>query len=1139
MSKSNFTFIARRYPKIFEAALEAERQVYTKAVISGFSCRQAMELLLNWVYDIDVEYELPYQPTLAAKLRADCFQRDVPPKIIRELEYIRKIGNNAVHDRRINSRETLSGVKFLFHFCQYVVRTYTDGAIPTTFDESIIPVDDPVKVAIREFAQLKALHESTLKKQAALQQKVAENDVLKAERAALQKEIAALKAANKDLPIPESSVSEAETRRLYIDADLKAIGWDISAENVAEYEVDNMPKTINPTGKGYIDYVLWGDDGLPLALVEAKQTCRSAKEGKVQAAIYADCLEKRFGRRPIIFYTNGFETYIWDDQFYRPRRIFGFYAKDELELLVERRISRKDIRKYTPNPAIAGRYYQREAIQRICDTFVMDGESGLTSNRRKALAVMATGSGKTRTAIALVDILMKANWAKRVLFLADRTALVTQAKRSFNDNVGHLTAIDLTKEIEDNTTRLVFSTYPTISNRIDNAKNEAGTVYGVGHFDLIIVDEAHRSIYKKYEDIFHYFDSLVVGLTATPKDETHADTYAAFECENGNPTYFYELDQAIKDGYLVPPKKMKMGTKFLRRGIKYSELTKAEKEKFEKLFAARGEEVPEVIDPSAINRWLFNKDTVIKVLDALMTRGHKVESGDKIGKTIIFAKSQDHADFIQEVFEEQYPEYKGVFAQTISHRDKKYAQDLIDKFKDPKRYPQIAISVDMLETGIDVPEIVNLVLFKPIYSVSKFWQIIGRGTRLCENLFGVEQDKQNFLVFDCFGNCDYFEALLDEESTETGNLQKSVSHRIFELRIQLAEALRSAQFQDDLMQKFRNDLLDVSHELVKSLYGQRKEVFRVRMRLTIIKKYAKRDNWNDLSSDLINISDEIGPLVTLKDKDEKAKLFDALLYKMQLAYCNGDASFDRGKQNLVQRARRLATLSNIPVVRDKMPLITRIQSEQFWKELSFPILEKIRIELRDLMNLLKTDKTDIAYTNFADELDEMSEPEDLKLPSAPANYLDRVRSFVRNNQDYMVIQKLRTNKPITSDELSKLEQLLFDGGERGTKSDFIKATNTSQPIGQFIRSILGLDRNAAMTAFSTFLEKGNLSANQQQFLEIIINNFTINGFIDPAQLYESPYTDINIAGLDGVFDDGDSSMIVSIIRGVNGNAEVA
>lgn len=676
-------------------------------------------------------------------------------------------------------------------------------------------------------------------------------------------------------------------------------------------------------------------------------------------------------------------------------------------------------------------------------------------------------------------------------------------------------------------------------NRIDNAKNEAGTVYGVGHFDLIIVDEAHRSIYKKYEDIFHYFDSLIVGLTATPKDETHVDTYKSFDCEIGNPTYYYELEKAVNDEFLVPPKKINMGTKFLRRGIKYSELSKAEKEAYEKLFEKRGEEVPDFIDPTAINRWLFNEDTVIKVLDALMTKGHKVESGDKIGKTIIFAKSQKHAEFIQEIFDKQYPEYRGKYAQTISYKDQKYAQDLIDKFKTAKQYPQIAISVDMLETGIDVPEIVNLVLFKPIYSVSKFWQIIGRGTRLCENLYGLEQHKEDFYVFDCFGNCDYFEALMEEESNENGYLQKSVSHRIFELRILLAEALRASQFQEDALQDYRNDLLAVSHELVKGLYAQRKEVFRVRMRLNLIKKYAKRPKWNDIGGDFQEITDEIGPLVILDDKDEKAKLFDALLYKMQLAYCNGDASFERGRKNLINRARRLATLSNIPIVRDKMPLLTRIQSEQFWKELSFPSLEKIRTELRNLMSLLKPDKQDDEYTNFADDLSEVSEPEALRLPTAPANYMDRVRSFIRTNQDYMVIQKLRTNKPITSVELRQLEQLLFDGGERGTKADFIKATDTSQPIGQFIRSILGLDRNAAMAAFSTFLEKGNLTANQQQFLEIIISHFTVNGHLNPAQLYESPYTDIDMAGLDGVFDDRDCSMIVSIIRGVNGNAEVA
>lgn len=1133
MKTTNFEFIQRRWPNIYDAAVEAEQQVFTKAITSGMYCRQAMELLLNWVYDIDVEYELPYQNTIAAKLRADCFQNDVPRDIIRELEAIRRIGNNATHNRKITSREALLGVKALFHFCQYAILTYTDDAYPKSFVESYIPADDPVKVALREIAQLKEALQKQQEITARQQELLEANTAEKAAHEALKLEFKTLKDKNKHTPIPDSDISESETRRLYIDSDLKAVGWDLSAENVVEYEVHNMPRHINPTGKGYIDYVLWGDDGLPLAIVEAKKTCVDAKKGKAQASVYADCLEKIFGRRPVLFYTNGFETWLWDDQFNIPRNVYGFYSKDQLQLMVDRRSTRKDIRTFTPDPAIAGRYYQKEAIQRITEAFVTDGADGLIGNRRKALVVMATGTGKTRTAIALVDILMKANWAKRVLFLADRNALVTQAKRNFNDLLGHLSAIDLGKESEDKTTRLVFSTYPSMLNRIDDARNSYGTIYGVGHFDLIIVDEAHRSIYKKYEDIFTYFDALMIGLTATPRGETHKDTYQAFDCEPGNPTYYYELDQAVSDGFLVPPKKISFATKFLRRGIKYNELPEEEKEEYEKAFAQWGE-VPDEIDAAAINRWLFNKDTVVKVLDALMSNGHKVNSGDKIGKTIIFARTQEHAEFIEKVFNEQYPEHSGHFARTISYKDQKYAQDLIDKFKAPDRHPEIAISVDMLDTGIDVPEVVNLLLFKPVFSKSKFWQMIGRGTRLCPDLFGPGKDKEDFYVFDCFGNFEYFD--VSPEGVTSGSGIKSVSHRIFELRIFLAEALRAPEYQEESFQKYRNLLLDISNEMVKELY-ENKDKFRIKMRLAILKKYVDRIVWNELNHGKVNeVCDQLGPLMSLKDPDEKAKLFDVLLFKMQLAYCSGDPVFEKGKKTLINKSARLANNANVPAIREKLPLLQRIQADGFWKEITLPSLEYIRMELRGLMRLLSPDTQDTVYTNFEDELGEWADPEDVLMPSAPSNYLARVKSFIRKNRDYIVIQKIITNQPITQQELNQLEDLLFDGQERGTKNDFIEATGNSRPLGLFIRSILGLDRNAALQAFSTFLEKGNLTADQQKFIEILIDHFTENGFIEPSQLYESPYTDINMGGLDGVFADGDCDNIISIIRGVNAGA---
>ena len=1129
--KSNFAYIQAHFPEVYAAAVEAEENARHKPITSAIYSRQAMELLVNWVYHIDHEYETPYQNTLAAKLRGDEFQRDVPPSIIRELELIRKVGNNAVHTRRVSADQVLACLKYLFHWTQYVTRLYTELEHPRTFDESIIPRKRSKKETVVEVTALRDKLAKQVEKQRRLEKKVEDNEALQAELTKLQEELAQIKAQNKHVPIPEPDISEAKTRKIYIDAELIAAGWDLSEDNVQEYAVSNMPTNVNVTGKGYIDYVLWDDDGKPLAVVEAKRTSRAVLDGKNQAELYADCLEKTFGQRPVIFYTNGFDTYIWDDSFGTPREVHGFYTKKELQRLIKRRTLRADIRKEKIDKDIANRYYQEEAFNRVAEAFAIKGSDGkLSQNKRRALLVMATGTGKTRTSIAIVKMLMKANWAKKVLFLADRTPLVKQAKKNFNALVPEFTSTNLVVEPDDENIQIVFSTYQTMINRIDDGKAKDGVAYGVGHFDLIIIDEAHRSIYSKYQDIFHYFDSLIVGLTATPREDADHDTYDFFGCEEGNPTYYYELDTAVTDGWLNPPKQMPTTTKFLQRGLKYSELGDQEKEQFELAFTKYGEEVPEEINSAAINRWLFNKDTVVKVISHLMEHGLKVKSGDVIGKTIIFADNQAHADFIQEMFDQQYPEHKGKLTKVITYKDK-YAQDSIDRFEVEAKDPRIAISVDMLDTGIDVPSVLNLVFFKPVYSRTKFWQMIGRGTRLCPDLFAPGEDKKEFLVFDCCNNFEYFEL---NPQGRGGRAQKSVSHRIFEIRILLAETLRAEGFEEEQLQKIRTNLLAVSHEHVKELYDRRDTSFSVRLRLGTVEKFSRDAIWLDLTSDLVaEVSKEAGPLIKIHDEDEKAKLFDLLMYRMQQAFLLADPTYEKAKENIVKRAEALSRKANVNAVKEKLPLIQRLQSEGYWAEMTLPTLEYIRIELRDLMKLLVGKDQPIIYTNITDEDSFVSEAQPVRLPKTPQNYLDRVKAYVRQNRDQLVIHKLVSNEPITRSELEQLEHLLFDGDERGTLEDFRRATGDDQPLGVFIRSILGLDRKAALEAFSAFLDKGNLSANQQKFVEVIIDHFENEGVIDPGQLYESPYDQFHMEGIEGVFGDEDTSMIISIVESVN------
>jgi type I restriction enzyme R subunit len=505
--------------------------------------------------------------------------------------------------------------------------------------------------------------------------------------------------------------------------------------------------------------------------VEAKRTRRDPREGKQQAKLYADCLEARFGQRPAIFYSNGYDHWIWDDQRYPPRPVQGFYKKAELELLIQRRTTRKILAAAEINEDIVGRYYQKRSIRRIGEALERDHE-------RKALVVMATGAGKTRTVIALADLLMRCNWAKRILFLADRVALFNQAAGAFKKFLPDAPPVNLVTEM-DTEGRVYVLTYPTMMGLIDEAQNGQRR-FGVGHFDLVVIDEAHRSVFQKYRAIFDYFDSLLVGLTATPKDEVARNTYELFSLENGVSTDVYGLDEAVKDGFLVPPKAVSVPTQFQREGITYADLTEDEKDQWDELEWNEDGTVPDRVESEAVGKWLFNKNTVDQVLEHLMTHGLCVAGGDRLGKTILFAKNQAHADFIAERFDANYPRMKGEFARVITFKVE-YAQSLIDAFSIKDKAPHLALSVDMLDTGIDVPEVVNLVFFKVVRSKTKFWQMLGRGTRLCPDLFGPGKDKQCFQIFDFCGNLEFFG---QNPATVEGAPGESLGKRLFKRRLE-------------------------------------------------------------------------------------------------------------------------------------------------------------------------------------------------------------------------------------------------------------------------------------------------------------------------------------------------------------------
>ncbi|TSD98086.1 DUF4145 domain-containing protein [Skermania sp. ID1734] len=1109
---SNFDFLKTTLPGAYPDCARAESYLTSDPRSACFHSRRAIEGLVKHLYDV-LALGPPYQSDLAARINDPAFKAKTGTAITQKLNLIRKVGNTAVHeDKPIAATVSQAVLRELYHVMVWAAFRYSPNpqAVPTKsqFDPALAAKAAPL--SRQELAQLAAKFQAQDEAHAkALADQKAAHE---AELAKLRAHIAAAQAAN--AKTDDHDYSEAQTRDLYIDVLLAEAGWPLTEIRDREYEVTRMP---NATGKGFIDYVLWGADGLPLAVVEAKRTTKSVHDGQQQAKLYADALENQFGRRPVIFYTNGFEHWIWDDEAgYPPREIQGFYTRNELELLIQRRHTRLPLSTAPVNTEIAGRPYQVRAIKAVGEAF--------DQKQRQALLVMATGSGKTRTVIALVDQLMKANWVKRVLFLADRTALVKQATDVFKKQLPAATTVNLlTEKVTDG--RVYVCTYPTMMNLI-NTTDDGGRKFGPGYFDLVVIDEAHRSVYQKYGAIFAWFDSLLVGLTATPKDEVSHNTYRLFNLEDGIPTDAYSLQDAVDDGYLVPPLSVSLGTKFLRQGIKYADLTDEEKDQWDALDWGE-DDPPDEVSSEELNRFLFNEDTVDKVIASVMDQGYKVAGGDRLGKTIIFAKNKAHAEFIAQRFDIQYPEYAGHFARVITH-GQPYAQSLIDDFTIPDKAPHIAISVDMLDTGIDVPEVVNLVFFKMVRSKSKFWQMIGRGTRLRPDLFGPGQDKENFFVFDFCGNLEFFSQ--DLPGSE-GSHQKSLNQRLFESRLDLVTAL-SGDTEPNLREETAKTLQNI-------VAGMNLDNFLVRPHRKWVQEYAKWEPWTVLTREGAGeVAEHLAGLPsTVKDNDEDAKRFDLLILRRQLAQLEGDSlAAERIREQVQNIAVGLLSQTAIPSVAAQQELLDDVAGEEWWVDVTLPMLEVARKRLRGLVRFLEKAKKVVVYTDFEDTLGERTV---VDLPgTTPGTNWERFRAkaaaYLKQHEDHIALQRLRRNKQLTPDDLAALEQMLVDSG--ASDSDIDKAKKEAAGLGLFIRSLVGLDRQAALEAFGRYLDGPRIDINQVRFVNLIVDELTANGVMKPERLYESPYTDTAPTGPDFIFPEKDVEVIVDILHRFEANA---
>ena len=1101
MTSQNFEFLRPRRALLADLGGFAEAYAHSDPPSALLKLRTILEVMVDEIFAV---YRLtrPYSENLNDLLNVEAFRQAVPEVVLEKLHAVRKAGNSAAHA----TKKVLTPALALERLqATYDLAVWFHLQIDRGDRAACRPYQAPppaatsagngkAKEALEKLRLTEARYEAVLadlaeerKRRLAAEQAAAateaENQARKAEGQAVAAALA---------------FDELTTRRRLIDQELLDAGWDVGPSGASTEQVRQELILADGTRA---DYVLFGDDGKPLAVIEAKKTAIDAHEGAEQARRYADQLEAAHGQRPVIFCTNGLDIFLDDDVLKYPRRkVYGYYAPASLVALHYKRAHRAALAAIAPDLSIADRIYQLEAVKRVTDRF--------SNNFRKALLVQATGTGKTRVALSLVEVLLRAGWAKRVLFLCDRVELRRQADNVFKNHLpGETRVVVSARASGDQTTRIYLATYPAMMACYED--------FDVGFFDLIIADESHRSIYNKYKTLFLYFDALQIGLTATPVDYVGRDTFAHFGCPEGDPTSNFGLTEAIAGKYLVPFRVLAFTSQFRDTGFKYSTMDAEQKDALE---AQGGEPTTTEFEPGELDRLLFNRASTRDVWRALMDHGLRDATGSRVGKTIVFARHHDHAVHLADVFSELYPQYGSTFCKIIDNHEPR-AEHLIADFKDPADDLTIAISVDMLDTGIDVPEVVNLVFAKPVRSYVKFWQMIGRGTRLCRDLFGPGKDKTEFLIFDHWRNFQFF----DQEYVRTEPAQpKSLLQHLFEARVALAAAALDRM--DEAT--FQQTIALLEHD-VKATRGV--DSIEVRDRARELELLADPDRLAHFAvatqGDLLAI---VAPLQRTRNirGDEDAYRFDLLTTRLQLELVRGgpDAPAVADLRGRVEEAIELLAKNQNPV-KAKAESIAQVRSKAYWAAATAPAVDALRRDLRSIMKYQQPVPSgrvspleyDVPDRDFAGE-SYTPRLEGLELVA----YTLRVETVLRQRMaSHPTLMRLRAGEPVSEADLEELARAVLQLDDKANVKHLLGYQPAARrSLAALFRRLIGLDDDAVDRAFTAFVHRHpDLSAQQLRFLQLLKSHLSQHGSIELERLYEPPFTTVHAEGVDGVFPD--------------------
>ncbi len=898
---TNFDFLRseKRFSSFAGATAAAEKIFPIDTAACAVNVRRALELTLKWMFEADKRLSMPKRTSLAALISAPSLRQGIGQELFAKLEFIRRVGNNAAHHpASVTKEQAALALSHLFDFENFVAKRYGASPSPYPFDETLLLAEEEIVTEALDSERIaEILRENrSMKRMLRVQCKPSEDTDLYEE----------------DPPSPHQ-LSEADTRRLYIETDLAHAGWRIGIDCLYEYRIDDLGAG---SGVGYADYVLF-DGKEPLAVVEAQAAGDDPAIGRQQAKLYADALERKHGTRPILFLSSGTDTRIWQDCCEHERRVAGIFSKEDLRRLKQLCRLRKSKRAECEiDSVLIDRPYQMEAVRAVVNAFCKEG-------KRRATLSMAPATGKTRTALAAVDTLYRAGIVQNVLYLTESDILAHQALRACTELPG-VTCASLSLKTDIADAQLLIATYENLLSDADELLDKNGApLLTPGHFDLILCDESDERITEKYRDIFETFDARLLFLSSTP-----AIADAVFS---------YPHEQAISDGYVAPMRAFSLRLASFTQGLSLSDMTDSEQQAYRQLFRTRGLRVPEYIPPEEMFRKYYNEDTVRLMFETLKKEG--ITDGELPAKTIIFTNDHAHSEILYEIWGKLYPSAPPHFCRVIDLTTN-YAESLLTEFAADERPPQIALSHDLMNDGIDIPSVKNLVFFTKAASRAKFWRMLGRGMRLAEG-------KTDFFVLDLCGNFDTYEKGLPAPKPEP----RSEAQAIFCLRVRLAEALQSLRFANTCEQLRK----DTVREITACIRLINRDTFAARRYSEALDRYTKKAAYEMLHDESIReLCFDISHLLPPASESPAVLSLDKRMLTLMLAKAQGrtDAAVSETIASLKEDAGILAKRASNKRIAKQKKLLNRIVHNEYLETATLTELEEARRLLRPLVHFL-------------------------------------------------------------------------------------------------------------------------------------------------------------------------------------------